>query len=46
MILNIVMNMFRGMAVQAVLRPDKTFLQEMLKVMADILRTRVTPIVE
>ena len=45
-ILNIVMNMFRGMAVQAVLRPDKTFLQEMLKVMADILRTRVTPIVE
>jgi AcrR family transcriptional regulator len=45
-IMNVVMNMFRGMAVQAVLRPDRTFLQDMLKVMADLLRERVEPIVQ
>jgi hypothetical protein len=34
------------MAVQAVLRPDRDFLHDMLKVMAVLLRERVKPIVE
>ncbi|WP_104020511.1 TetR/AcrR family transcriptional regulator [Roseovarius nitratireducens] len=45
-VMNIVMNMCRGMAVQAVLRPDRDFLHDMLKVMAVLLRERVKPIVE
>lgn len=45
-IMNIVMNMCRGMAVQAVLRPDREFLHDMLKVMTVLLRERVEPMVQ
>ncbi|WP_152491071.1 TetR/AcrR family transcriptional regulator [Roseovarius sp. THAF27] len=45
-IMNIVMNMCRGMAVQAVLRPDREFLNDMLKEMADLLQEKVAPIVK
>ena len=44
--MNIVMNMCRGMAVQAVLRPDREFLNDMLKEMADLLQEKVAPIVK
>lgn len=45
-IMNIFLNVFRGMAVQAVLRPDKAFLQDMLKVTSGLLREQVRPVVE
>lgn len=45
-IMNIFLNVFRGMAVQAVLRPDKAFLQDMLRVVTSLLQEQVRPVVE
>ena len=42
--MNLVLNVLRGMAVQAVLRPDKTYLQNMLFSVIDIVNERVRPI--
>lgn len=40
---NVAMNMFRGMAVQAVLRPDKTYFNSMLDVLGELIRDNIRP---
>lgn len=41
--MNLMMNVFRGMAVQAVLRQDERYLQEMLSALKEILVARIRP---
>lgn len=42
-LVNVAMNMFRGMAVQAVLRPDKTYFNNMLDVLGALVRGNIQP---
>lgn len=42
-VMNMVMNVFRGMAVQAVLRPDSSYFEEMLATLRAILTVHVQP---
>ncbi|MCK7616139.1 TetR/AcrR family transcriptional regulator [Roseibium sediminicola] len=44
--MNLVMNVFRGMAVQAVLRKDKLYFTEMIQAIKSMLRSYVTPVAE
>lgn len=41
---NTAMNMFRGMAVQAVLRPDKAYYRAMMVALGDLLKDKIEPI--
>lgn len=45
-IVNVAMNMFRGMAVQAVLRSDKAYFESMLDVLSALMRDNIQPIRE
>lgn len=40
---NVAMNMFRGMAVQAVLRPDEAYFRSMQNVIAQLMRDNIEP---
>ncbi|MCB1398526.1 MAG: TetR/AcrR family transcriptional regulator [Rhodobacteraceae bacterium] len=42
-VMNLVMNVFRGMAVQAVLRPDPAYFEDMLSAMKTILAVHLRP---
>ncbi|MDN3722742.1 hypothetical protein QW131_34530 [Roseibium salinum] len=44
--MNLVMNVFRGMAVQAVLRKETHYFAEMLQAIKSMLRAYVTPVTE